>query len=147
MKECVCINLSLVHNNNFRQLYRRNLKKIYYARSGTRYMSKELWLVLVRIGMNTLVASDETHNCATRVHQGERKDWRDTRIGADHSSTRATVHFEAGSFVCWTTASTNWAIHLDFRLPYSPNHLRASGRDSFACDNFRDISNINSNAW
>lgn len=38
MKECVCINLSLVHNNNFRQLYRRNLKKIYYARSGTRYM-------------------------------------------------------------------------------------------------------------
>lgn len=39
MKECVCINLSLIHNNNFRQLYRRNLKKIYYARSGMRYMS------------------------------------------------------------------------------------------------------------
>lgn len=94
-------------------------------------------------------ACGKLHNCATRVHQRERKDWRDTRIGADHSSTRATVHFEAGSFVCWTTASTNWAIQLDFRLPCSPNHLHAPGRDSFASDNLhnRDISNINSNAW
>lgn len=142
-------------NANF---YHTSLKKFFTCAGNWYWMFRHgrIWLVHVRTGMNTFVARwigrntcGKLHNCATRVHQRERKDWRDTRIGADHSSTRATVHFEAGSFVCWTTASTNWAIQLDFRLPCSPNHLHAPGRDSFASDNLhnRDISNINSNAW